>query len=318
MASTYDPILGIELQADGENDTTWGQKANNALSQLGEAVGGYLAKSVAGGSNVTLTQTDGTSDEVRQFALKLTGAITADINVVVPDREGRWLVWNATSGNYSITFKTSSGTGVIIPQGYSMLVFSDGTNVEPGGVAMNMSSTTYKPVLQGTHVVALPATGLIISGSDNPEAYNQDTTTNAVARVGYNFDKDSDETLQLWWFPPDSWDEGTVQVQFIWTAITAGTGNVVWSVEGVSVGDGDDIDAAFGTAQTVTDAYQSTNYLHSSSYTSAMTIAGTPAEGDAVVFRVSRDADNGSDTFTQDALLLGIRIKIGIDEPNDA
>jgi hypothetical protein len=38
---------------------------------------------------------------------------------------------------------------------------------------------------------------------------------------------------------------------------------------------------------------------------------GTPATGELVQFRVYRDADNGSDTHTGDAQLIGIKIYYG-------
>ena len=67
--------------------------------------------------------------------------------------------------------------------------------------------------------------------------------------------------------------------------------------------------AALGTAVTVTDTFIATGDLHVSSATGSMTIAGTPVVEDLIYFQVYRDADNGSDTYTQDARLLGIAIQ---------
>ena len=42
MASTHSTQLGLELQADGENSGTWGQKLNNSVFLLlEESVAGY-------------------------------------------------------------------------------------------------------------------------------------------------------------------------------------------------------------------------------------------------------------------------------------
>ena len=51
---------------------------------------------------------------------------------------------------------------------------------------------------------------------------------------------------------------------------------------------------------------------------SAMTIAGSPADADLTFFQVYRDAADGSDTFTGDARLLGIKLYFTTDAANDA
>ncbi len=106
-------------QAAGDNDTS---VANTAFVQT--AVAGVLSKSVSGDSNVTLTAV-----EAGYATLIFTGTLTANINVIVPTAAGRWIVRNATSGAFSVTVKTSAGTGVLIPQGKSLEVYCDGTNV---------------------------------------------------------------------------------------------------------------------------------------------------------------------------------------------
>jgi len=126
MPSTYTTRWNVELQGSGENDGAWGTKLNAVISQTEEAVDGYLAKSVAGSSNVTLTATDGTADESRQRVLDLTGALTDDIDVLVEDTERWWFVHNNTTGNFDITFKPTGGTGVVLPRGTVMLVQTRG------------------------------------------------------------------------------------------------------------------------------------------------------------------------------------------------
>ncbi len=84
-----------------------------------------LSKDVAGGVDVTLT-----SIEALNGILNFTGLLTANINVIVPAVPRRWLVTNNTTGSFTLTVKTSGGTGYIIPQGIPSLVFCDGTNVD--------------------------------------------------------------------------------------------------------------------------------------------------------------------------------------------
>jgi hypothetical protein len=87
-----------------------------------------LTKSVAGGSTVTLT-----TDEAAYARIKLTGVLTANIVVIIePGAALGWSkpIWNTTTGNFTITVKsTSGGTGSILPQGSTAILFSDTTDV---------------------------------------------------------------------------------------------------------------------------------------------------------------------------------------------
>ena len=88
-------------------------------------VGGRLVLSVAGGINVTLTAV-----QAGNAILEFTGALTANISVIVPISPTRpWIAYNNTSGAYSLTVKTSAGTGVVVRQTKRSLLYVDGTNV---------------------------------------------------------------------------------------------------------------------------------------------------------------------------------------------
>jgi hypothetical protein len=85
----------------------------------------HLSKSVAGASDVALTNA-----ESLKGSLTFTGELTGNINVTVPDgRERLYVVYNNTTGSFTLTLKTVSGTGVTIAQNARELVSSNGTNV---------------------------------------------------------------------------------------------------------------------------------------------------------------------------------------------
>ena len=136
MASTFSD-LGIELMATGENAGTWGTKTNTNLQIVEKAIAGYVEKSIAGGAATTaLTITDGDTTEstsvARHAVIKLTGTITGNQIVTVPDSiEKVYIVVNGTSGAHTVQFKTASGTGVTFGASdkSTKLVFSDGTNI---------------------------------------------------------------------------------------------------------------------------------------------------------------------------------------------
>ena len=54
-----------------------------------------------------------------------------------------------------------------------------------------------------------------------------------------------------------------------------------------------------------------------SAVSSAMTIAGSPADDDITFFQLYRDAADGSDSFTGEARVLGIKLFFTTDEAND-
>ena len=72
------------------------------------------------------------------------------------------------------------------------------------------------------------------------------------------------------------WPSGytTFTANFYWTA-ASGSGAVVWRAAARCYADGDAIDQAFGTAQSVTDTLITATNNHASSATSAVTPSGT-------------------------------------------
>ncbi|BCV02110.1 MAG: hypothetical protein CM15mV49_800 [uncultured marine virus] len=56
MASTFTSRFKLEKMETGANANTWGTRTNNNLDVVDAFGGGYLAKSVAGSADVTLTQ----------------------------------------------------------------------------------------------------------------------------------------------------------------------------------------------------------------------------------------------------------------------
>ena len=130
MASSYSTDLKLELMVTGENSGTWGDKTNTNLNLVQQAIAGYEAIDVAS-ADVTLAMTNATLSNARNMVLNLTGTLAGTRVVNVPDGiEKTYIVADSTTraGN-TLTIKTVSGTGVAIPAGKTVLVFSDGTNV---------------------------------------------------------------------------------------------------------------------------------------------------------------------------------------------
>ena len=146
MANSTSTSLKLTVQATGENSGTWGQITNTNLLILEQAIGGYDALGITSGA--TLTFTNGALSNGKNQVLKLTGTIGGAVNVVVPDSvEKTYVIDNATSGAFTVTVKTTSGTGVTwaaADKGTKM-VYSDGTNVVD--TAFTDLSSDYSPQL---------------------------------------------------------------------------------------------------------------------------------------------------------------------------
>ena len=121
--------------ATGEKAGTWGTVTNTNLQQLEQAASGYESIDVAA-SDIALAVSNGAVSNGKNLYLKLTGTLAANRTVTLPDSIERVIIVEdataRTSNNYTLTFKTVSGTGVAIPVGSKSLLYSDGTNVNKG------------------------------------------------------------------------------------------------------------------------------------------------------------------------------------------
>jgi microcystin-dependent protein len=66
--------------------------------------------------------------------------LTATRNLIVPTANKFYAVRNATTGSQSVLVKTSAGTGVTLANGYTQLMYCDGTNVVLASVPINSSN----------------------------------------------------------------------------------------------------------------------------------------------------------------------------------
>jgi hypothetical protein len=134
MASSYSTDLKIELMVTGENAGTWGEKTNDNLNVIQQAIAGYGEQSIAGSAQTTaLTIANSpTLSVARNIVIKLTGTITGNQIVTVPSGiEKTWIVSNGTTGAFTVEFKTASGTGTTwsATDKAIKILYSDGTNI---------------------------------------------------------------------------------------------------------------------------------------------------------------------------------------------
>ena len=122
MPSTY-TSRGYELMATGEQTDAWGTITNSNLSQINKNITANFAISTTGGTT-TLSDSDAAN-----LSYTISGTLSSAATIVFPNRGGFYPISNVTTGSYSVTIKTSTGTGVTILQGAQTMVYSDGTNM---------------------------------------------------------------------------------------------------------------------------------------------------------------------------------------------
>ena len=159
----------------------------------------------------------------------------------------------------------------------------------------------------GATNIFIPASAWIPRTTTGCGVDSRETSTNRTNWDELLFDSGADEFAQVVIVMPNNYNNGTVTARFQWTA-SAGSGSVIWGLQGRAFADDDALDTAMGTAQTVTDTLLATNDMHISDATSAITIAGTPAANRPILFQAYRDADAAGDTIANDCRLLGVEI----------
>jgi hypothetical protein len=131
MANSTSANLKLTVQATGENSGTWGQITNTNLLILEQAIGGFTTFNLTN-ANRSLTFSNGVLSNGKNDVIRLTGTLAAARTVTIPDGiEKTYFVQNNCdhAGN-TLTFKTSSGTGVLLCEGNCYTLYSDGTNIE--------------------------------------------------------------------------------------------------------------------------------------------------------------------------------------------
>ncbi|ANS05623.1 hypothetical protein [uncultured Mediterranean phage] len=200
--------------------------------------------------------------------------------------------------NIGIALKTK-GTGVI--------------QAEDGG------GTVAAVKIAGKETMWIPAQAMYGPTTNPADSAQVETTATRPDMKVFDFDAGTKQYTQFTVAMPKSWNEGTVTYQVYWSPASTNTGDCIFGLQGVACADSDTIDVAYGTAIEVTDAGIGTvEDQQITSESSAMTVAGSPAAGEQTYFQLYRDAADGSDTFSADARVLGVKIFYTTDAANDA
>ena len=172
--------------------------------------------------------------------------------------------------------------------------------------------------IAGKETIWIPAAAMYAATTNGADGEQVETTATRPDMKVFDFDASTKQYTQFTIAMPKSWNEGTLTYQVYWAPSTTNGGDCIFGLQGVACADGDTIDVAYGTAIEVTDAGIGTvEDQQITSESGAMTVAGSPAAGEQSYFQLYRDAADGSDSFTGEARVLGIKLFYTTDAAND-
>jgi hypothetical protein len=165
MTTTVTSNLNLAKPDIGSEANNWGNVLNGTIDQIDKAIAQRIVKGVGGGSNVTL------SDSESSFAIiEFQGTLTGNIDVKTASNDTKpYIIFNNTSGSYNLTFKSNSGTGVVIAQGLKSIVYGDGSNIVEATSPANSFSSSKTITLSG-----------IVNGSVSTDFSSNPTITTTI------------------------------------------------------------------------------------------------------------------------------------------
>jgi len=212
-----------------------------------------------------------------------------------------------TSPNIATDIAPTANDGASLgtaSEGFSDLFLATGGNILVANA--NAKRTLILSAAGGSPTTTIPC-----AGPTKVEA-----ATNDIDYWVLDFDATTEERAFWNVQMPDNWDASTITAIFVWTnAAGLTTETVAWGIKARTYADSDAIDQAYGSEITTSDTWLAQNDVHISAASTAITIGGTPAGGQWVVFNVGRKV--ASDNMTGDARLMMVKIEYGINQYSD-
>jgi len=155
----------------------YGQQASYAVSLLDLPVGGN--------TNITLT-----FSQAQRTIQQYSGVLTGNITIFFPVQISEWTLFNNTTGPFTLSVQLVGAVGdlIVIPQGETQIVYSDGSTLRiapsaipeggtfPSGSASAPSITFTADTTSGMYQSAVGHTNLTAGGSEVVDMTNSDMT----------------------------------------------------------------------------------------------------------------------------------------------
>ena len=220
-----------------------------------------------------------------------------------------------TQGTGDLILNTNNGTNA------GTITLADGVdgdiNVVPNGSGeLQVGGAVVKNA--GLETIFVPTAAMFGTDANGADAQTVVTTATRPEMKLLDFDPSTIEYAQFSVAMPKSWNLGTITFQAFWSPSNTDTGDAMIGLQGVSVANDATSDVVFGTAVDVTDTAGGAVEDVMVSPTSANVTIASAAADTYTYFQVRRNATDGSDDFTGDVRLLGIKIFYTTNAANDA
>jgi|LUMR01.1.fsa_nt_gb hypothetical protein len=242
-------------------------------------------------------------------------------------------VSDGTDGDpYDLTFGVDIANATELASGLALtdeLLVSDAGDIKRmdvsliadaiDGAGIDASAGTLVNAAVGKQSMWIPASAMYPSTTTGCSALTQvETTAGRPDLKVLDFADGADSYAQFSIAMPSFWNENTITFQSYFTVTGTDTGTVQFALEGLAVSSDDTINTAFSNPAVHTALAHSgtSNDLMVSAESAACTIQGSPAAGDNVFFRITRDVSG--DTQTGAARLIGIKIFYTVDDVHEA
>jgi hypothetical protein len=144
---------GAILQSS-DGSTLWLSTADNNTTDPDSgtaanwvSLAAYGIAAVAGLTNLNVTLTPA---QYSKTIITLAGTLTGNVQIILPTSLRSWTIINNCTGAFSVTVKTASGSGVVVPgSGGIQEVYGDGTNIVSTGVLTQTIAATLFAALSG-------------------------------------------------------------------------------------------------------------------------------------------------------------------------
>jgi hypothetical protein len=157
------PVGCVLVNANG--DGMWINLVSGNTTDPDTGGAGWYPIAGAGGTSVSLASANVTLTALQAALpfLVLEGTLTGNVNVILPINSGQqWIAANICTGAFTVTVKTASGSGVVVPAtGFAAptSIYCDGTNIQNTGVSTAGLAPLASPALTGTPTVPTASSG---------------------------------------------------------------------------------------------------------------------------------------------------------------
>lgn len=286
--------------------------ANGTASTDAVNYGQLQSEMAAAGAGNVVGPASATDDRIATFD-GATGKIIQDGGKTIAEVEAA----AAASALTAVRDGVSASFDTLAELAAGKLGATTGSAVQKADGSGGLTAAAATDLGAGKHTLWIPAAAMTARTTNGAASGTTELATNDIMLRSFDFDTTTEEGVGFMIAMPKSWNESTVTFKAFWTA-ASGSGGVAWGLAGYSLSDDDAMDTAVSGQQIVTDTLLTANDMHITSESSAITIGGTPAEGDVVYFEITREVANGSDTIAADARLIGIHLYITTNAITDA